>query len=75
MLTFMFELFWRNIRLTTAQAFAEMRLLFPAHSENVGDTKVGNLCQRKRSETIRLCRQLLHIPSHDLCHLARGFQA
>jgi hypothetical protein len=62
MLTFMFELFWCNIRLTTAQAFAEMRLLFPAHSENVRDTKVGNLCERKKVRHDTSYHQLWHLP-------------
>jgi hypothetical protein len=42
-LTFLIKLLWRNVRLTTAQTFTKMCLLFPAHPKDVRDTKVGDL--------------------------------
>lgn len=44
------ELLRRDIRLTAAQALAQMRLLFPAHAEDVRDTKVGDLRAHRRQQ-------------------------
>ena len=41
-LTFLLEQLWRNVGFRTTQSFTQMRLLFPAHSEYIGNAKIGD---------------------------------